>query len=113
MNPDLQRYRSVAWLAAGVLLGVALASGFWVWRLHQQRAAAEREVEAALQEASRLQEESKWPEALLTIRRAESLLQTDLLGDELRQRVQDRLKDLTMVDRLEQIRLEKTSGNKG
>jgi tetratricopeptide (TPR) repeat protein len=113
MNPHSQRYRSVVWLAAGVLLGVALASGFWVWRLHQQRAAVEREVEAALQEASRLQEVGKWPEALQTIRRADLLLKTGPLDEGLERRVQEVLEDLTMVDRLEQIRLQKASGNDG
>jgi serine/threonine protein kinase/Flp pilus assembly protein TadD len=101
-----RRHRGAVWATAAVLLvAVAVACGFGVWRL-QQRAVAEREAEVALQEADRLQQEEKWPEALFTIRRAEPLLNTGLLGDGLRRRVQERLEDLKMVDRLEQIRLQ-------
>ncbi len=96
-----RRHRAVVWATAVVLV---VAAGFGVWRL-QQRAAAEREAEVILQEAGRLQEAEKWPEALSAIRRAEPLLNTGLLGEGLRQRVQERLKDLKMVDKLEQIRL--------
>jgi tetratricopeptide (TPR) repeat protein len=101
-----RRHKTVVWAAAAVLLVAAvLAGGFGVWRL-QQRAAAEAEAEAVVKEVGRLQAEEKWPEALFTIRRAEPLLNTGLLGEGLRQRVRERLDDLNMVDRLEQIRLE-------
>jgi tetratricopeptide (TPR) repeat protein len=94
----------VVWAAAAALLVAAvLAGGVGVWRL-QQRAAAEREAEVALDEAGRLQAEAKWSEALLTLRRAEPLLNTGLLGEDPRRRVQEHLADLKMVARLEDIR---------
>ncbi|HBI45084.1 MAG TPA: hypothetical protein DDY78_19830 [Planctomycetales bacterium] len=103
----VRRHRTATWASTAVLLvTVALAGAFGVWRL-QQLAAAEREAEVALQEAGRLQDEEEWSEALLTIRRAETLRNTGLLGYGLRQRVEERLADLKMVDRLEQIRSQK------
>ena len=81
-----RRHTAAVWSAAAVLLVAAvLAGGFGVWRL-QQRAAAEAEAEMALKEAGELQAEEKWPEALLTIRRAEPLLKTGLLGEGLLRR---------------------------
>jgi tetratricopeptide (TPR) repeat protein len=108
-----RRHGPVVWAAAVVLLVTAVLGGVvGVWRL-QQRAATERQAEVALQDAAEFQEQSKWPEALLAIRRAEPLLSSGLLGDSLRQRVQERLKDLNMVARLEDIRLEQTAVNDG
>ncbi len=103
-----RRHRTVVWAATVVLL---VACGFGVWRL-QQQAVAEAEARRALEDADHLQAEEKWPEALLTIRRAEPLLNTGLLGEGVRRRVQERLEDLKMVDRLEQIRLQKTAAVK-
>jgi tetratricopeptide (TPR) repeat protein len=108
-----RRHKGVVGATAVVLLVAAvLVGGFGVWRL-QQRAAAEAEAKKALEDADRLQREEKWPEALLTIRRAEPLLNTNLLGAELRQRVQERLEDLKMLDRLEQIRLDRAAMKDG
>jgi tetratricopeptide (TPR) repeat protein len=73
----------------------------------------EGEVQLALQEATRLQEQAKWPEALSAARRAEGLLAGGLVNDELRQRVRDLLTDLEMVARLEDIRLQTSASAEG
>src|SRR5262249_22695525 len=79
-----------------------------LWYL-QQRAAAEREAEVILRDAGRLQEEEKWPEALAAVRRAEPLLHTGLLDQEMQQRVLERRRDLEMVAHLEDARLRRSA----
>jgi serine/threonine protein kinase/Flp pilus assembly protein TadD len=102
-----RRHRGVACAGAAMLgMLLVLGAGFGVWRM-QQRAVAQAQAEQALADADRFQAEGKWPEALLAARRAEPLLSAGLLNDGLRQRVQERVADLAMVDRLEQIRLQK------
>jgi serine/threonine protein kinase/Flp pilus assembly protein TadD len=108
-----RRHRSVVWSAAVLLLaGLLLGCGFGVWRM-QQRAVAQAQAEQALKDADAFQAEGKWPEALLAARRAEPLLSAGLVSEGLRQRVQERLADLAMVDRLEQIRLQKAAMKEG
>jgi tetratricopeptide (TPR) repeat protein/serine/threonine protein kinase len=104
-----RRHRGVVWTAA-VMLGVllVLSAGFGVYRL-QQRAVAQAQAEQALQEADDFQAEGRWPEALWAARRAEPLLRAGLVSEGLRRRVQERVTDLEMVDRLEQIRLQKAA----
>jgi tetratricopeptide (TPR) repeat protein len=108
-----RRHRSVVWSAAVLLVvGLVLGSGFAVWRM-QQRALAQAQAEQALADADGFQADGKWPEALLAARRAEPLLSAGLVGEGLRRRVEERLTDLKMVDRLEQIRLQKAAAKKG
>jgi serine/threonine protein kinase/Flp pilus assembly protein TadD len=108
-----RRHRSVVWSAAVlVVAGLMLGCGFGVWRL-QQRAVARAQAEQALADADNFQAEGKWPEALLAARRAEPWLSAGLVGEGLRRRVQERLIDLAMVDRLEQIRLQKATSKEG
>jgi serine/threonine protein kinase/Flp pilus assembly protein TadD len=94
--------------AAAVLLAVllVLGGGFAAWRM-QQRVVAESQTELALAEAQRFEDAGNWPEALLAAQRAEPLLKAGLLDAGLRRRVQERLDDLKMVKRLEEIRLQK------
>ena len=105
---------TVTVLALGVLV-VAGTMG-WAVRDRQSRAqdaareratratAIQAEVNTALKEAERWQEQAKWPEALSAARRAEGLLAGGG-GDELRERVHQLRKDLEMVLRLEEIPL--------
>jgi tetratricopeptide (TPR) repeat protein len=54
----------------------------------------------------RLEAEQKWPEALAAARRAEAALTGGEADAEITERVRQRLKDLELIDRLEQIRME-------
>jgi Protein kinase domain len=99
-----RRHRPLVWAAAVVLLvTLVFAGGTGLWWA-QKRAAAEREVSLALQEATRLQGQGQWLEALSAARRAEGLLAGGVSG-ELQERVRERRADLEMVARLEDIRL--------
>jgi serine/threonine protein kinase/Flp pilus assembly protein TadD len=104
-----RRHRGVVW-AGTVVLAVllVLGSGFGVWRL-QQRAVAQSQASQALADADAFQADGKGPEALLAARRAEPLFRAGLLEEGLQRRVEERLADLAMVDRLEAIRLQKAA----
>jgi serine/threonine protein kinase/Flp pilus assembly protein TadD len=107
-----RRHRGVVW-AGAVMLAVVLVlgGGFGVWRM-QLRAVAQAQASQALKEADDYQAEGKWPEARLAARRAEPLLSAGLLNEGLRRRVHEKVADLAMVDRLEQIRLQKAASTK-
>jgi serine/threonine protein kinase/tetratricopeptide (TPR) repeat protein len=90
----------VGLLAAGAILASAIG---WIVRDRAaRRATTEWEVIRALGEATKLQEQLKWPEALEVARRAEGFLAAGA-GDALRRRVEELLKDLRMVLDLEEI----------
>ena len=104
-----------------VLLG---GGGGWVMRDRSAReaeaardraarqAAVDQEVSLALKEAERWQGQGKWPEALSTAKRAEGLLAAG--GSEaLRERVRDLRRDVEMVLRLEDARLQAASSKDG
>jgi serine/threonine protein kinase len=85
-----------------VLLG---GGAGWVLSDHARRqATTQREVETALEEATRLVGEQKWPEALALVQRAEGVLAQGAGGETLQQRTGDLRRDLEMVTRLEKIR---------
>ncbi len=98
--------RALATAAVAVLaLLVAVGSIGWVARDRAARlAAVEVEVDLALKEAERLQDEGKYPQALSAAKRAEALVTGG--SQELRQRVCRLRADLDMVARLERIRLQ-------
>ena len=73
-------------------------------RQARQQAQAATEIKAAFADGQRLQEQRKWPEAILAVQRAESLIASSGTGDDLQRRVQNRLTDLNMVTRVEDIR---------
>jgi serine/threonine protein kinase/Tfp pilus assembly protein PilF len=89
-------------VAAVALIGLLLGSGTGIWWL-QKRAAAEREVELALQEAIRFQDKENWADALSAARRAEGLLAGGSVNVALQQRVRERRADLEMAKTLEDI----------
>ncbi|HZN66213.1 MAG TPA: tetratricopeptide repeat protein [Tepidisphaeraceae bacterium] len=65
------------------------------------------QVESTLAEVDRLEREQKWPEALLTARRAEAVVTGGEADADTARRVHERLKNLQFLDRLEQIRMQK------
>ncbi len=96
---------TVLTLALLVVLGVVAGSIGWAVRDRATRQAAiDVEVDVALKEATRLQAQRKYAEALSAAQRAEALLSGS--SQELQQRVGDLRKDLQMVLRLENLPLE-------
>jgi tetratricopeptide (TPR) repeat protein len=100
-----RRHKALVWATAIVGLVVALlGGGNWVWWA-QKRAALDREVWVALQEATHLQEQEKWAEALSAARRATGLLAGGGVTEDLQRRVHELQADLDMVAKLDDIRL--------
>jgi tetratricopeptide (TPR) repeat protein len=100
-----RRHRAVVWSAAAVLFLAAVlggVNGLW-WT--QKRAAAQAEARAELREASRLQEQEKWDEALGAVRRAKGALAAVWADASLRQEIEERGKDLEMARLLQEARL--------
>jgi tetratricopeptide (TPR) repeat protein len=107
-----RRHKAAVWAAAAVLLvTVMVVGGAGLWQL-QQRFAAGRQAEVALDDSYRLQKEGKCREALVSIRRAESLWKGRLLSAALERRVRRRQTDLEMIARLEEIRLRESAAVK-
>jgi tetratricopeptide (TPR) repeat protein len=99
-----RRHRAAVWTATVVLfVAVVSGSGLGLWWL-QKSAAAESEARGAMQEAVALQEEEKWPEALSAARRAQVVLASIGSHRAMQQQVDDLIKDLEMVQRLEKAR---------
>jgi serine/threonine protein kinase/tetratricopeptide (TPR) repeat protein len=97
---------TVLTLALLVVLGVVAGSIGWAVRDRASRLAAiEVEVNSALKEATRLQAQRKYAEALSAALRAEALLSGGS-SQELQKRAGNLRKDLQMVLRLESIPLE-------
>ncbi len=97
---------TVLTLALLVVLGVVAGSIGWAVRDRATRQAAiEVEVDLALKEATRLQAQRKYAEALSAAQCAEALLSGGS-SQELQKRAGDLRKDLQMVLRLESIPLE-------
>jgi tetratricopeptide (TPR) repeat protein len=82
------------------VIALLLGGDTGIWWL-QKRAAAQREVELALDEAIRLQDKENWSDALSAARRAEGLLAGGMVNDGLQRRVRERRADLEMAKQLE------------
>ncbi len=108
-----RRHKPVVWAAAVVfLLTAMLGSGTWVW-LWQKQVAAEQEVERVLEDAVGFQKQGKKAEALAAAERAFSLLPGATINQDLQRRVRQRLADLKMDARLEEIRLLRSEMKEG
>jgi tetratricopeptide (TPR) repeat protein len=106
-----RRHKAAVRAAAVVLLVVALLVGgiglLWL----QKRAWAAGEAAAALDEATRLQQDEQWSEALSAVRRAEAVLVGTWPDAHLCQQIEQRTRDLEMARRLEEARL-KAAGSR-
>ncbi len=96
-----RRHRPVVWAGAVVLLLAALLGGVNLLWYFQQRLAADQQVEEALRDSLRWQQEGKYPEALAALRPAASLADSGSISRTLRERVVERHADLAMLDRLQ------------
>jgi serine/threonine protein kinase/Flp pilus assembly protein TadD len=108
-----RRHRPAVSSAAVVLLVAALLGGGAGLWLAQMRAAAAAEARAALDEAGRLQQEEKWPEALSAVRRAKGVLAGVGADSGLCQQAEDLAQDLEMARRLEEAQLQMTAVEDG
>jgi serine/threonine protein kinase/tetratricopeptide (TPR) repeat protein len=105
-----RRHKAALLTASAGILAVLLAVGGigWVLRDRWARAATvEREVDQNLLLATQLQGQGKRQQALAALRQAEGALAGGEGNEALRQRVRDKRADLDMLDRLEEIGLQK------
>jgi serine/threonine-protein kinase len=98
---------SLLFTLALVLGSAAGIGGSMKWEQGQRAARTEWLVNEAILEARRLLGESKWPEALAVVTRADHLLDSGGAVADLRQRVNDLRADVEMLERLEDVRLKK------
>ena len=108
-----RRHRSTmataALLGLTLVLAVGATAGSIGWAARDRaarRVVLEREGAKALEEAETWRARDNLPEALAAVRRAEALLSTGGVGEELRRRARRWRTDLDMVERLEEIRLQ-------
>jgi tetratricopeptide (TPR) repeat protein len=108
-----RRHRAAVGAAAAVLVVAAvLGGGTWVsWA--QRRVVAEAKVREAVQEANRLLEQERWPEALSAARRAAEVLAGVGADPGLRRQVEELGKDLEMAQRLQEAHLRRAAGKGG
>jgi serine/threonine protein kinase len=121
-----RRNKRTLGVAAALSVAVLVVAGTLGWALRDRGAraqeaareraarqtAVEQEATLALKEAARWQEQRKWPEALSAAKRAEGLLAGG--GSEaLRERIRELRRDVEMVLRLDDARLQYDSANDG
>jgi serine/threonine protein kinase/Flp pilus assembly protein TadD len=105
-----RRHRPFVWAASVVFLVVAVLAGAnGVWWL-QKRARAEGTARAALDTATRLLKKEKWDEALTVIQGAENSLAGVGASPDLCREVEQLARDLEMVVRLREARMQKLEG---
>jgi len=102
-----RRHKPVVGAAVVVLVVVGLVvAGEWL-RFMQKRAATAEQVNLALKEATVLQEQQKWGEALAAVKRAAAVLAYGSGDAELHKRARELGKDLKMVAQLDDLRIHK------
>jgi tetratricopeptide (TPR) repeat protein len=99
---------AVAVLLVAMTLGAV--TGLW-WT--QKRAGARASAQAALDEATRLGQQERWPEAISAVKRAGEVLAGVGANADLEQQVEDLGKDLEMGQKLQEARLAGTAVKKG
>jgi serine/threonine-protein kinase len=97
--------------AAALLLAALLLVAGNLWRLQQQAAATEQAVSQDLQEAELLGKQERWSEALQALQRAAGRLAEDGPAH-LRERVERMQREVALVARLEEARLQHAGAGK-
>ncbi len=100
----------VAGMAAALVMGLAVLAGSIGWVARDEaarRTTIEQAIAMAWEESLDWQRQRRLPEALSAARRAEGLLAGADVNEALRQRVRSRRADLELLDRLENIRLDR------
>src|SRR5262249_51855853 len=106
MRSFARRNKARLRIAGLVLFTLLFVGGAAVWVMRDRAirwAAAEQEVQQALDEAAALQSQGKWPEAVEAVKRAQGFLAGGGSG-QLRERVREMHDDLEMVLHLEKLR---------
>ncbi len=107
-----RRHRAFVRATTALVLALLLLGGAAMWREQRQRAAAVRVVEAGLAQAELLQQQERWEEARAVLAVAAGELEGR--GPEaLRERVEQRKRDVDLLIQLEEARLQAASGNMG
>jgi tetratricopeptide (TPR) repeat protein/serine/threonine protein kinase len=109
-----RRHKPLVGAALAVLVMAAvLGGGTWLWWA-QQRAGAEGKTQEALQDAAPLlrQGDPHDPALVAAVQRAQAQLGSGLVGPGLRDRVAQLLRDVDMLTRLENARLQVAAGGK-
>jgi tetratricopeptide (TPR) repeat protein/serine/threonine protein kinase len=99
-------------VAALVLFLLVLLGSVIGWAVRDRAARQSRtgaKADLILAEVEQLEKEQKWPEALVAARRAEAAVTGGEADAATTQRVREWLKDLELIDRLEQIRMERAT----
>ena len=107
-----RRNKTALAMAAMVLFFLVLLGGGAGWLVRDQevrRTKVANQLELILSEVEQLEAEQKWPEALAAARRAEALVAGGGGDQALAGQVQQVLADLNLVQRLEEIRLERVA----
>jgi serine/threonine-protein kinase len=100
-----RRNRRALAVVGVILFFLVLLGGAGLWWA-QQRAGAAGAAWAALEEATGLLKEERWPEAISAARRAEGVLAGVAADPELRQQVHELIRDLKMAERLQEASLQ-------
>ncbi len=122
-----RRHKTELAMAALVLFFFVLLGGGGGWvmrdrsareaeaarRRRERQAKVAGEVETIFSGVDRLETEQKWPEALEAARRAEAAVAVGEADPATSGRVQQRLRELEFVERLERIRMERTTQVEG
>jgi serine/threonine protein kinase/Flp pilus assembly protein TadD len=104
-----RRHLTLVWsVAVGLLMAIVVLSGSFGWILRDRDARLAQAV-AALEEATRLEQQAKWVEAEAAVGRAEALLKTCDGTKNQWKTVQELRADLAMARKLEDARLEGAS----
>ncbi len=105
-----RRHRQVVATGMAVLLMALVLAGYVAWTRYDRairREANQQVILAALKDSQDAQEQRLSAEALSAARRADGLLAGADVDEALRQRVRTRRADLELLDKLENVRLEK------
>jgi serine/threonine protein kinase/Flp pilus assembly protein TadD len=106
-----RRHKAGLAVAATVLFLLVLLGGVIGWAVRgreARQAKAAGQVESIFAEVNRFEHEQKWPEALAAARRAEAVVSGSEAEAAIEKLVRARLTDLEFIDRLEQIRTERS-----
>jgi eukaryotic-like serine/threonine-protein kinase len=98
-------------LGLGLLIAVGGIAGSVGWMAREREAQRTRltgQVEVVLGDVDRLMKKQKWSEALAAAKRAETLMRSGDAEPQVRDDVQQVLRDLEFVQRLEEIRMKTT-----
>ncbi len=105
-----QRHRTAVAAVAFVTLAVMVLGGAVLWRELDQRAATEYSVESALERVELLRQQEHWDEVLAVLVVAQGQLKDRGL-DTQRLRVHQLQRDLEMLRKLEEARLQRAAGS--